>query len=378
MVEAEKVQHGGEPVVVLHDVFDGVVGKLVSRPVNMAFLKSTASGPHAETERVMVAPDVVATVRPDRNLNHRQSSHFAAPVDERLIEQSALFKIGHQCGGRLIDFPTTVWKLRQDRRMMIPALAIVEDLHEAHTSFHESPRDQAARAVVASHVLIDAVHFVSRFCLLRQIKCFIRRQLHSRGKFVAGDAGVQIRFPRMLLLMFLIHATQKLQLLRLSCSLQSGGRIEIQNARFLRTHDGALINRRQIAARPVFATNQRQSGRMRQCHKCGQLLRFAAERVSQPASERRSSAYTRAGIQGIHARQMIIDSGMHGTDQRNLIRNRREMRDKIRQLHAAFSARTKSPCGPHDLTTGLGRVVEFQVALKVLAVALRQLRLWIK
>ena len=49
-----------------------------------------------KSECVVVASDHVFSAIV---LDHRQASHFAAPVDNRRIEQAALFEIDHQCGG---------------------------------------------------------------------------------------------------------------------------------------------------------------------------------------------------------------------------------------------------------------------------------------
>ena len=41
--------------------------------------------------------------------------------------------------------------------MVVPALAVVEDLHVAHAPFHESARDQAAAPIVGGDGVVDAV-----------------------------------------------------------------------------------------------------------------------------------------------------------------------------------------------------------------------------
>ena len=50
----------------------------------------------------MIAADGVA------NFAHRCAAEFAAPDDERVVEQAALFEIEHQRGARLIDFAATL------------------------------------------------------------------------------------------------------------------------------------------------------------------------------------------------------------------------------------------------------------------------------
>lgn len=97
-IEAEEVQEGRVVVVVIHDIFDGLVTELVGGAVGVAALETTARDPHAEAVGVVVAPDrlAVALGRSGAVLDHGETPHFAAPVDDGGVEETPLFQIAHQ------------------------------------------------------------------------------------------------------------------------------------------------------------------------------------------------------------------------------------------------------------------------------------------
>ena len=56
---------------------------------------------------------------------------------------------------------------------------------------------------------VDAVELLRRIRFLRQIKRFLRGQLHPCGELVAGNSGVQIIFARVLLGMGRIESLEE-------------------------------------------------------------------------------------------------------------------------------------------------------------------------
>ena len=101
MVEAQQVQDGGVQVVDVDLVLDGVPAEVVGGSESHAALDAAAGQPHRKPERVMF-PAVVALAR-------RRPAEFAAPQDQRVIQQAARLEVGEQGGDRLIDGGAVAW-----------------------------------------------------------------------------------------------------------------------------------------------------------------------------------------------------------------------------------------------------------------------------
>ena len=76
---------------------------------------AAAGEPHGEGVDVMVAADGVAVFA------HRRAAEFAAPDDERVVEQAALLQVEHERGAGLVDvaadfFEVVVAGFRRGRR----------------------------------------------------------------------------------------------------------------------------------------------------------------------------------------------------------------------------------------------------------------------
>src|SRR5688572_2374800 len=90
VIEAEQVQDSGLQIVDGNAVLDALQPEIIRPPDDLACTDAAACQPHAETVRMVVAPIAeVGTLL----LGHWRSSEFAAPDDERRIEQAALLKI---------------------------------------------------------------------------------------------------------------------------------------------------------------------------------------------------------------------------------------------------------------------------------------------
>ena len=67
-----------------------------SRAVAQAGLHAAAGHPEREGVRMMVAAPLLGLL--DLALQKRRAPKFAAPNDERVVEQSALLEVAHQRG----------------------------------------------------------------------------------------------------------------------------------------------------------------------------------------------------------------------------------------------------------------------------------------
>ena len=75
---------------------------------------------------------------------------------------------------------------------------------------------------------------------------------------------------------------------------------------------------------------------------------------------------------------MIVHAGVHGADERDVIRDGTEMGQQLREFHATLAMAAELPDGCHDLATGLCSIVELQVAREALAIAFDQFGFGVK
>src|SRR3569833_3758452 len=87
--------------------------------------------------------------------------------------------------------------------------------------------------------------------------------------------------------------------------------VKIQNARLSWAHLRALVDGGKPSARPVLARKLRQPVRIRHGDVGGKVAGFRPERIAKPASQRRTAASERAGVQGIKRLKMVIHAGLH-------------------------------------------------------------------
>ena len=83
VIEAEQVQDCRVQIVDVRAILDGVEAEFVRRADGLSAFYAAAGEPHRERVNVMVAPGEFAVFA------HRRTSEFAAPHDERVLEQPA-------------------------------------------------------------------------------------------------------------------------------------------------------------------------------------------------------------------------------------------------------------------------------------------------
>ena len=85
VVEAELVEEGGLIIVGGDLVDSGAVADFVGFAIDGAGLEAAAGDPGAKALAIVVAAGFAA------GLHDRQSANFAAPMDDRAVEQAAFF-----------------------------------------------------------------------------------------------------------------------------------------------------------------------------------------------------------------------------------------------------------------------------------------------
>ena len=319
MLEPEAVEHGGVPVVVVHDVLDGLVAPFIGFAIRQAALEAAAGYPLAEAVGIMVAaPLGLAGVV----LEHRQTAHLAAPVDDGAVEETALFEVGDQRGARAVGGGAEGGEGGLDRAVAVPALALVEDLHVTYAALDEPAGDEAAAGVVVALLAADAVEFEDVLRLGGDVEGFLGGDLHAAGELIALDAGLQVALARVVGRVFGVKGPQEFHLAFLRFALERGGRVEVEDVRGGGADERALVDRRQPAVGPVLVGEGRQAGGMPHHDVGGQVLGLAAERIGRPGAQGRVAGGDASRLHGEHGLEVIVHSGLHRTDQADVVGDR--------------------------------------------------------
>src|SRR5262245_59269911 len=94
VIQAHQPKDCGMDVVNVETIFHRVQTELIGFANDLAALNSATGHPHGKTGWVVIAAITFFT--------HRRAAKFAAPYDERGLEQTARFEVSEQTGDRLI------------------------------------------------------------------------------------------------------------------------------------------------------------------------------------------------------------------------------------------------------------------------------------
>jgi hypothetical protein len=157
--------------------------------------------------------------------------------------------------------------------MGVPVLVIVcparVNLNEAHSTFHQSPRQQAFLAEILGSIVVNTVHVLDVFGLTVHVNSFGSSGLHLVCQFVTGNAGGQIAVVNAVRQMPLIEMFEMLQQDLLFAGIHVAGILQIQNGCTLWTKHRALIRGGHVTAGPVFRTTDRSAGLIQHDHITG-------------------------------------------------------------------------------------------------------------
>src|SRR5204863_10023512 len=132
----------------------GLVAELVSRAIGHAALDPAAREPTAEPLAIVIAPGLLGRAVV---LGHGQPADLAAPVHNRGVEQAARLEVLHERGGGLIGLAAAIDEVLRDALVVVPDLAVDEELDETHAALDEAAGDQATRAIFARDGIVQAV-----------------------------------------------------------------------------------------------------------------------------------------------------------------------------------------------------------------------------
>src|ERR1041385_7149921 len=166
-------------------------------------------------------------------------------MHNRRVEQATRLEVLDERGGRLIGFAATIHEVALNAFVIVPDLTVDEKLHETDATLDKAAGNEATRAIFAGDGFVQAVKLLSGLAFSCEIERLLRGGLHSRGKFVTGNARFQVRLTRMTRQMIAIEPCEEGQVFFLQSAFQVRRWLEVENARFGRAHDRSLKQRRQ-------------------------------------------------------------------------------------------------------------------------------------
>lgn len=185
VIKSEAVQHGGVQIMNTDRVFGGAEPEFVCRAVDGAAFDSTAGQPDAEAPVIMVAAGLWLSVGAE--FDRWCPAKFAAPENEGVFKETALFEIGNECGDGLVDLGRERPVGGFDVGMIIPWLTgTMPQLNKPDAAFEQPAGDEGLSSVDAV-----SVEFVNVSGLAADVKCLCGIFLHAKGEFERLDSCVE-------------------------------------------------------------------------------------------------------------------------------------------------------------------------------------------
>ena len=277
VVEAELVEEGGVDVVNVDGVFDGAEAEFVGLTVDGAAFEAAAGEPHGEGVDVVVAAGGFA------DFAHGGAAEFAAPDDDGVIEEAALFEVFDEGGGGLVDveaFGGEVFLEVFGGAAVVVPVGVVE-LDEADTAFDESAGEEAVAGEAGFFGVFDAVEVEGGLGFVTGVHQFGGTGLHAVGHFIGVDAGgdfVVAGFDEV----FQVQFANGVDDLALLGGGDLGGGGEVDDGVALVAEGDALVGGGQDAAAPEDGAAARAAGAALEDDKAGEVFALAAEAVGDP------------------------------------------------------------------------------------------------
>src|SRR5262245_34435795 len=116
-----------------------MITKIVGGTIRHTPFDAGPGDPYAEC-KLMVVPSI-------HTFGHRSTAELAAPDNERILHQAALFEIRQERCSRLISLFTNLARPFVVVFMRVPRLTGMHDLYESHPSLNKPASQQALPAI---------------------------------------------------------------------------------------------------------------------------------------------------------------------------------------------------------------------------------------
>ena len=261
-------------------------------------------------------------------LSHRRAPEFAAPEDERVVEQTSLLEILDQRRRRLVHVLRGHRHVLLDVAVMIPR-AMVE-LNHPHATLGEPARHEAVRGETAVARLLDAIAVEDVLRLVAEVGQLRHGRLHAKRHLVLRDARGDFRidpFRRK-------HPVQAIDLLHhltLRALADAIGIADVMHRVALRLELDALKLARQQSARPLPRGDRLRAGLAlrREDDEARQTVRLRAQTIEEPRAHARPALDDGPGVHE-SVRRVVIDLlRLHRADDAQVVRDRLDVRELI-------------------------------------------------
>ena len=330
VVETEEAQERDVEIADMGFAFDGCHAEFVGGADGVASIAAATGEPDGHGVGVVVATIGSAAAHAVVGC----ASEFAAPDDERAVQEAALFEVGDERGDGLVHAAHEVAVGTLDVVVAVPG-AVVE-LHEAHAFLDELAGEQAFAAKGIGGVVADAVEFLGLRVFFGEVERLGHLQLHAEGEFVVIHARGEFVVAGMLRGVRGVEFRDEVEVLALTCFADAGRRREIENGRAFRAQRRALVVRGQVAVAPVRGTSLR-IAHLGQHDEAGQVLIERTEAIVHPRADAGIAAEAVAAVHLIHRGRMV--HAVHGAtaEEAEIIRDLGEMRPVVRHVRAALA-----------------------------------------
>ena len=243
-----------------------------------------------------------------------------------------------------------------------PAVVVprgVEQLHHPDTPFdqpagHEAisreRAEQSDTAPVAAlnlrFVAIDAIQVEGLLRFAPEIHQLRRRHLHLVSQLVGRNPAVNFRIPDRLLSQG-VQFGDTLNAPVLHLVRDARRVVDVQHRRSLVAEQHPGILARQIAARPARRTTRDATTGRDKHYELRQIFRRGPEAVTQPGTHAWPAGNGRSGVHQQLAGNVVELISVHRTHEADVVRDRADVRDQIRQLHAALPVPLECSGRPH-------------------------------
>ena len=139
---------------------------------------------------MMIVVTTGGSTSSDRHFHGGCTSEFAPAEHQSFVEQSTLFEVCQEGGGRAIDFLTESPMFAGDITVRVPRLNVtMVALYDAYTALDQASCNQQLSAMDSRSV----IQLVRCFRFAGQVESVGGFHLHPVGKFEGLDACFQLR-----------------------------------------------------------------------------------------------------------------------------------------------------------------------------------------
>ena len=182
VVETEEAQERDVEIADMGFAFDGCHAEFVGGADGVASIAAATGEPDGHGVGVVVATIGSAAAHAVVGC----ASEFAAPDDERAVQEAALFEVGDKCGDGLVHATHEVAVGALDVVMAVPRPVV--ELYESHAFFDELAGQQAFAAEGIGGVIADTVELLGLRVFFGEVERFGHLHLHAKRELVVVHA----------------------------------------------------------------------------------------------------------------------------------------------------------------------------------------------